>query len=82
MTISQKRAIWYRERDRRNRSIDDFLIDYGLQQDYYNSKYRTRTGYMKHIMKQLEPDKKYIHVNDKYIHATMAMNGKYRSKVS
>lgn len=80
MTISQKRAIWYRERDKRNASIDAFLQDYNLQQDYYNSGYKTRTGYMKHIMREMEGDRVYIHVNNKYIHATMAINGKYRSK--
>ena len=72
MTVSQKRAIWYRERDKRNASIDSFLQDYGLQQDYYNSRYKTRTGYMKHIMRNMEH-------NRMHIHASMAMNGKYRS---
>lgn len=72
MTVSQKRAIWYRERDRRNASIDSFLQDYGLQQDYYNSRYKTRTGYMKYIMRAMKH-------NRMHIHATMAMNGRYRS---
>lgn len=72
MTVSQKRAIWYRERDRRNASIDSFLQDYNLQSDFHNSNYKTRTGYMKHIMRNMEGDQMHIH-------ASMAMNGKYRS---
>lgn len=80
MTVSQKRAIWYKERDKRNASIDAFLQDYNLQSEFHNSNYKTRTGYMKHIMRQMEPERKYAYINDRYIHAYMAMNGKYRNK--
>ena len=79
MTVSQKRAIWYKERDKRNASIDAFLQDYNIQSDFHNSNYKTRTGYMKHIMREMEGERKYAYVNDRYIHASMAMDGKYRS---
>lgn len=79
MTISQKRAIWYKEREKRNASIDAFLQDYNLQSDFHNSDYKTSTGYIKHIMRQMEPERKYVYINNRYIHASMAINGKYRS---
>lgn len=79
MTISQKRAIYYSYRDKRNASIDDFLNDNGLMDEYLDSKYKSKTWFIKDLMKRLEPDRKYISVNNLYIKAHDALRGYYKS---
>ena len=75
MTVSQKRAIWYKERDKRNASIDAFIRDYKL--DFTSSGYKYRIWFIKHIMKELENRLKHPDMNIMYMNAWRAINGKY-----
>ena len=79
MTISQKRAIYYSYRDKRNASIDDFLNDNNLMDEYLDSDYKSKTWFIKNLIKRLESDRKYIEVNNLYIKAWNALRGDYKS---
>lgn len=79
MTISQKRAIYYSYRDKRNASMDDFLNDNGLMDKYLSSPYKSKTWFIKNLIRYLEPDRKYISVNNLYIKACDALRGNYKS---
>lgn len=79
MTTSQKRAIYYSYRNKRNASMDDFLNDYGLMDKFLSSSYKSKTWFIKNLIKYLEPDRKYINVNSLYIKAWDALRGDYKS---
>lgn len=79
MTISQKRAIYYSYRNKRNASMDDFLNDNGLMDRFLDSKYKSKTWFIKDLMKRLEPNRKYISVNNLYNKAHDALRGCYKS---
>lgn len=79
MTISQKRAIYYSYRDKRNASMDDFLNDNQLMDIYLASKYNSKTWFIKNLIKRLEANRKYIKVNCLYIKAWDALRGDYKS---
>lgn len=51
MTVSQKRAIWYKERERKIKEQEAFIKSKGLYADYLASKYRSMTTYIKYGMK-------------------------------
>lgn len=79
MTIRQKRAIYYSYRDKRNASMDDLLNDNGLMDRFLESRFKTKTWFIKDMIKSLEPDRKYIAVNNLYIKAWNALKGDYKS---
>lgn len=47
MTISQKRAIWYKERQKELHNQECFLIWKNLYSDFQQSKYKNMTWYIK-----------------------------------
>ena len=79
MTISQKRAIYYNYRDKRNASMDDFLNDYALMDKFLESRFKSKTWFIKDLIKRLEANRKYINVNHLYIKAWDALRGDYKS---
>lgn len=79
MTVGQKRAIYYSYRDKRNASMDDFLNDNELMDRYLESRFKSKTWFIKDLIKRLEPDRKHIKVNNLYIKAWDALRGDYKS---
>lgn len=79
MTISQKRAIYYSYRDKRNASMDDFLNDNGLMDKFLESRFKSKTWFIKNLIKSLESNRRYINVNNLYIKAHNALRGCYKS---
>ena len=59
--------------------MDDFLNDNQLMDEFLNSNYKSKTWFIKNLIKSLEPDRKYINVNNLYIKAFDALNGNYKS---
>lgn len=51
MTVSQKRAIWYSERKKQLERQEALLKEKGKLEDFWNSKYKTMTNYIKFGMR-------------------------------
>lgn len=59
--------------------MDDLLNDNGLMDRFLESRFKTKTWFIKDMIKSLEPDRKYIAVNNLYIKAWNALKGDYKS---
>lgn len=53
MTISQKRAIGYAVRAKRNHMRYDYIVDHGLAEDFEKSKYKTYGGYLRNLYNKM-----------------------------
>lgn len=80
MTISQKRAIYYSYKAKRDASIDNFLHDNDLMQEFVDSGYTSKTWFIKHLIKSYEADRKWINVDNLCRDAIKALAGKYEAK--
>ena len=80
MTVSQKRAIYYSYREKRNASIDNFLHDNDLMQEFINSGYTSKVWFIKKLIKSYETDRKWINVDNLRRDAIKAIAGKYEAK--
>lgn len=80
MTISQKRAIYYSYREKRNASIDNFLHDNDLMREFLESAYTSKVWFIKRLIKSYEADRRWINVNNLCNDAIKALAGKYEAK--
>lgn len=67
MTISQKRAIYYSYKAKRDASIDNFLNDNDMMHEFLESGYTSKTWFIKSLIKSYEADRKWINVNNRLI---------------
>lgn len=80
MTVSQKRAIYYSYREKRNASIDNFLYDNDLMQDFIDSGYTSKVWFIRHLIKSYEGERRWIKVDNLCRDAIKALAGKYEAK--
>ena len=73
MTIRQKRAIWYRIRDKKRESMRRFLCCTGRMDNFRKSKYKTMRGYIAHLMDIAEK----LDYPSLYDDCEKAINGNY-----
>ena len=79
MTISQKRAIYYNYKAKRDASIDNFLHDNDLMHEFLESKYASKVWFIKSLIKSYEADRKWINVDNICKDAIKALAGKCAS---
>ena len=53
MTVSQKRAIGYAVRAKRNHMRYDYITGHGLAEDFEKSKYKTYGGYLRSLYSKM-----------------------------
>ena len=80
MTVSQKRAIYYSYKAKRDASIDNFLHDNDMMQKFLESGYTSKVWFIKMAIRECEPERAWESVDAFIRDAYKALAGKYEAK--